>query len=122
MPTLSAVRISWRSGSTPSAYRRLAGAGAVLAGPILEDGDRLPLLDHLALPDQDLADGARHRGGDRDLHLHRLEDHQRVVLLDLLADLGDDLPQVADQLRLDLGHTVPPIFAERLRVVGRAEW
>src|SRR5579872_660692 len=79
-----------------------------MATGLLHDGDGLSLLDHLALLDQDLADRPRHRGGHRDLHLHRLEDHQRVVLLDLLADLGDDLPQVADQLRLDLGHRAPP--------------
>src|SRR4029077_3365311 len=75
---------------------------------LLDDGDGLPLLDHVAFFDEDLPDGARHRGGDRDLHLHGLEDHQRVVLLDLLADLGDDLPQIADQLGLDLGHRAPP--------------
>src|SRR5260370_36188774 len=44
------------------------------------------------------SDGGVHR----DLHLHRLQDHQRFVGPDLLAFADHDLPEIARQLGLDL--------------------
>jgi hypothetical protein len=46
--------------------------------------------DGLAGLDEDLLDLARSFGGDRILHLHRLEDDQRAALVDLLAELALD--------------------------------
>jgi hypothetical protein len=51
-----------------------------------------------------LGDHAGAFGQDRDLHLHRLEDHQGVTVVDLIAFLRDDLPHVRDHLRADLSH------------------
>src|ERR1035441_10419587 len=69
---------------------------------LLHHGQDLSLLNDLALAHQDPRHGAGHRRGHRDLHLHGFDDHERVVLLDLLAHAGHDLPEAADQFRRDL--------------------
>ena len=63
---------------------------------------------HLALDDVHLLDGAGVLGEHRDLHLHRLEDHQRVTGGDLSAGLDEDLPHARHHLGVDLldGHRV----------------
>src|SRR5207302_10635906 len=43
------------------------------------------------------------------------EDHQRVVLLDALTDLDNDLPEVADELRLDFHHSVTSPWSSHRR-------
>src|SRR5437762_11346426 len=53
------------------------------SNPLLNDGDDIALLDDAALLDPNLLDRARNRGLHGDLHLHRLEDHERVALTDL---------------------------------------
>ena len=47
-------------------------------------------------------------GLDGHLHLHRLEDHDGVALVDAVADLDLDLPHRARDVGLDLGHARPP--------------
>ena len=47
-------------------------------------------------------------GLDRHLHLHRLEDHDRVALLDRVADLDLDLPHGARDVGLDVRHVAAP--------------
>src|SRR3954454_20621573 len=74
-----------------------------------DDGDQVALLHHVPLVDGQLGEGAIGLGDDRDLHLHRLEDHQGVALGDGVARLGDDLPDVGHHLGADLvGHRGTP--------------
>src|SRR5690349_10642783 len=47
---------------------------------LLEDHERVALADRLALLAEDLLHDALVLGLDRHLHLHRLEDHDRVAL------------------------------------------
>ena len=49
---------------------------------LLDDDQRLVELDRLGVLDQDLRDRAGLGRGDRVHHLHRLDDQQRVALLD----------------------------------------
>src|ERR1700681_2967497 len=62
----------------------------------------LALFDDVGLPHQDLDDLAGFWRYDLNLHLHRLENEQRLVLADHIPWFGHDLPYVADQLGLDL--------------------
>src|ERR1700736_3902949 len=62
----------------------------------------LTLFDDVGLLHQDLDDLAGFWRNDLNLHLHRLENEQRLVLADHIPWLGHDLPYVADQFRLDL--------------------
>jgi len=52
----------------------------------------------------DLAHDSGDLGRHRDLHLHRLEDHDLVALGDQLTLIDDDLPDVCGDLRSDLVH------------------
>src|SRR3954465_16064109 len=70
--------------------------------------NRLPFL---AL---DLGDRAVVLGLDGHLHLHRLEDHERVALLDLIADLALDLPHGPGDVGLDVRQL--PFLLMRVRV------
>src|SRR5207247_1868658 len=58
----------------------------------------------LALLAADLRDLAGILGLDRHLHLHRLEDDDRVALVDLVADLDLDLPDCAGDVGFDVRH------------------
>jgi hypothetical protein len=62
------------------------------------------LVHGLPLLAADLLDGARVLRFDRDLHLHRFEDHHRVAIVDLVTDSDLDLPNVAGDVGLDLRH------------------
>src|SRR3954451_18050604 len=66
-------------------------------------GDRLPLLDEDRL---DLALVLRLHGH---LHLHRLEDRDRVALGDGVAHPDLDLPDRARDVRLDVRHEMLPV-------------
>src|SRR3954447_21464487 len=66
----------------------------------LEHDERVALGDGLALLAGDLLDLAGVLGLHRHLHLHRLEDHERVALLHVLADLALDLPHRAGDVSL----------------------
>ena len=67
-----------------------------------------PSVHRLALLDEDLGDGAVVLGLDGHLHLHRLQDHDRVALCDLVPDGDLDLPHGARDVGLDLRHASPP--------------
>src|SRR5437764_10454659 len=95
----SASRIAWSSAPrrpgleivrrvTPAAGSSTSSRPPPLAEPVslLEDNERVALGDRLALLDDDLLDDSGVLGLDRHLHLHRLEDHDRIALLDAVAD------------------------------------
>ena len=71
---------------TPSAGRSVRTSplmgGNLVAARLLEHDERVALVHGLALLAEDLLDHAGVLGLDRHLHLHRLEDHDRVALLD----------------------------------------
>src|SRR3954452_4105985 len=71
---------------------------------LLEDDEDAALLHRLALLDADLLDGAGVLGLDGHLHLHRLEDHDRVALVDLIAGLYLDLPDRSGDVGGDIRH------------------
>src|SRR5437016_2672924 len=73
-------------GAGSSTIRRPPLAGRV-SSVLLEDNERVTLGHRLALLDEDLLDHARVFGLDRHLHLHRLEDHDRIAFVDAVADL-----------------------------------
>lgn len=52
----------------------------------------------------ELPDDARNLGGHRDLHLHRLQDHDHISLGDQLTLFDHDLPDVRRDFRADLVH------------------
>src|SRR6266487_3777486 len=74
-----------------------------------EDHGDVALGDGLALLDQDLPDDPGLWRQQWDLHLHRFEDHQRIVLGDLVADRHLDLPHRSGDLAPDpqFGHVLP---------------
>src|SRR4051794_30146629 len=123
-PTIAVIasRISWSSAPRLSGFEILilvtSSAGSSTTSlpearvePSGEDnecvalGDRLPFLAH------DLGNRALVLGLDRHLHLHRLEDHERVALLDGVADLALDLPHGSGDVGLDVGQLRPPTGA-----------
>src|SRR5438874_12746942 len=98
-------RISWSSAPRLSGFeiliRRTCSAGSSRTSLpdaislLLEDNEGVPLGDGLALLAADLLDRPLVLGLDRHLHLHRLEDHERVALGYRLAHLALDLPHGA---------------------------
>src|SRR6476619_1786327 len=83
--------ISWQARWIRSAISpRLAISSFWMAIDASADDDEgLVELDRLAVADHDLADRPALGREDRVHHLHRLDDHQRIALADLLAD-GDE--------------------------------
>src|SRR5689334_794670 len=69
----------------------------------VEDNECVALRDGLPFLAHDLGDLAVVLGLDRHLHLHRLEDHERVALLDVVADPALDLPHGSGDVGLDVG-------------------
>ena len=57
----------------------------------MDDDEDVALLHLIFGTDTNLGDGARDGRLHRDLHLHRLEDHERVAARHLLAGLGGNL-------------------------------
>src|SRR4051812_7814108 len=95
-----ASRISWSSAprfsgfeifslTTPSAGSSTTSLPDARSA---KDHESVALRDGLPLLARDLRDGAVVLGLDRHLHLHRLEDHERVALFHFVADLALDLP------------------------------
>ena len=74
----------------------------------IEDDKRVALRDRLALFAEDLLDRALVLCLHGHLHLHGLEDHDGVALLDLLTYLHLDLPHGSGDVRLDVGQLRPP--------------
>src|ERR1700759_1026699 len=101
-PRLSGLEIvrrtTWGAGSSTSRGPE-GGRGSVARGrgsvSLLEDNERVALGDRLALAAPDLAHDAGILGLHRHLHLHRLQDDDRIALLDGVADLDLALPDGA---------------------------
>src|SRR5438552_701169 len=77
----------------------------------VEDDEDVALAYRLPLLHLDLADDATILGLDRHLHLHRLEDHDRVALVDRVARCDLDLPHGAGYVRLDVWQRCPSVVA-----------
>src|SRR5579871_1929272 len=105
---------------------RRAAACARPLDSSLDDGKLLTLRDVLALLDQDRRDLSSDRRDDRNLHLHRLHDEERFLLLDRLAGLHDDLPHLARDVRPQLLRrqmTVPfAVVSAMCSTVLRMSW
>src|SRR5271165_211453 len=71
---------------------------------LLEHDEGVALAHCLPLLAEDLRDRAGVLRLDGHLHLHRLEDRDRVALLDRVPDGTFDFPHRAGDMRLDLGH------------------
>src|SRR5829696_9502989 len=69
----------------------------------LQDDENVAFADRVSLGAADLLHGAVVLGLHGDLHLHRLEDDDGVAILDLVADGNLDFPDVAGDVRRDLG-------------------
>src|ERR1700751_5837486 len=113
---VKASRIAWSSAPrlagleivrrvTPGAGSSISRRPPAGAGPSgsFENNERVALGDRLTLLAEDLLDHAGVLGLDRHLHLHRLEDHDGVAFLHVVADLDLDLPDGARDVGLDLG-------------------
>src|SRR3954454_21234111 len=97
--------VSRATASAGSSRRSLPPAScSVMRLSLFEDDEDVALGDGLALLAANLGDLARVLGLDRHLHLHRLEDGDRVALVDLVADLDLDLPDCAGDVRLYVSH------------------
>ena len=95
---------------------RVSGQHGVLGEQVTEgrhagladDRDQVAGLDHVTDRDADLADGAGDLGEHRDLHLHRLQQHQGVAFTDLIALADHDLEHTGHDLGANiLGHLHP---------------
>src|SRR5215213_4477795 len=112
-----APRISWSSALRLPALRIVSRATASAgrsstnfpeASPVLLKYDQSVAFAHgLAFFHGDLLDGAGVFRLDRHLHLHRLEDHDGVPLVDRIADRDLDLPNGAGDVSLDLRQAAP---------------
>ncbi len=80
--------------------------GVIRGQWLLQHDQRVALADRLALLAADARDGAGVFGLDRHLHLHRLEDRDRVALLDAVADGTLDFPYRAGDMSLDVSHSI----------------
>src|SRR5271166_1491742 len=94
---------TWSTWS-PTPRSRIPGRPPTCSRQLADDRDQVAFLDHLALRDVHLGDHAGAFGQDRDLHLHRLQDHQGVTVVDVIAFRGNHLPHVRDHLRADFSH------------------
>src|SRR3954447_9679020 len=103
-------RISWSSAPRLAGFEIL-----ILTTPALgssrrtfpdassvEDNESVTFRHGLALFALDLLHGAVVLGLDGHLHLHRLEDHERVAFLDLLAHLDLDFPDGSGDVGFDV--------------------
>src|SRR4051812_30375452 len=79
-----------------------------------KNDQRIALRHGLPFLALDLFDRAVVLGLDGHLHLHRLEDHERVAFLDLIADLALHLPHGPGDVGLDVGQL--PILLMRVQV------
>src|SRR3954453_2419353 len=114
-----AFRVSWssafRESGRLSVRRATASAGSssrslppasssVIALRLFEDDQDVALGDRLALLHADLGDLACVLRLDGHFHLHRLEDDDRVAVIDLVADRGLDLPDGSGDVGLYVRH------------------
>src|SRR6187551_2674948 len=125
-PASTTTLVSWSAARPPSASTsssiiseltalRCSGRASVIRatgpprstvisaiGVSLDDRDDVALLDDAALLDPDFLDDPAGGRLHRDLHLHRLQDDERVARLDRVAGGDHDLPDVGDHLGLDV--------------------
>src|SRR5690349_9233601 len=71
--------------------------------PLADFGEKVALLNDVAFHHLD-RDGALVLGDHGDLHLHGLKDEQGVPVLHRVPVSHNDLPDVGDHFRADLGH------------------
>src|SRR5215213_1101970 len=108
-PEASSSIIAWRAPRSPIS---------------LQDYEDVAFADRIALRAADLLHGPVVFRLDRDLHLHRLEDDDRVAVRHLVADRDLDFPDVAGDVRLDVRHgggEYPRVTAERGRPEAGSE-
>jgi Thiamine pyrophosphate enzyme, C-terminal TPP binding domain len=74
-------------------------------GVLADLRDQVVFLYDVTLGHVQLGDRARILGEDGDLHLHRLEDDERVAVVDMVALGNEHLPHVRDHLRADFRHS-----------------
>src|SRR4051812_39804631 len=103
-PRLSGLEIRMRSTLSDGSSRTSFPDASSVVAVLLEDNEGVPLGYRLALFAADLLDHAFVLGLHRHLHLHRLEDHERVALGDRLPDLAFDLPHGARDVGFDVCH------------------
>jgi hypothetical protein len=73
----------------------------------LDHDQRIAVVDHITFRNHDLRNRPGHVGEDRNLHLHRLQDHHSVVGCHLLAQLDLDFHHGRDELGDDgMAHAV----------------
>jgi hypothetical protein len=78
---------------------------------LLQDDERVPLVDRLTLLTEDLGDSSGVLGLDRHLHLHRLQDRDGVALLDLVTHRALDFPYRAGDVGLYVSHARTPLLS-----------
>src|SRR5437588_10886080 len=91
LPGLEIVRRPTPGAGSSTSSRPLSAPGR----PLLEDNERVALGYRLPLLAEDLLDNAGILSLHRHLHLHRLKNHHRVALGDIVAELDFDLPHRA---------------------------
>src|SRR5215475_15207107 len=103
--TKAIAAIAAHSAMPGAALRRLSGAqrrtmstAMLLLG--IEHGHQLTLVDRLAFAHLDFLDGAGLGRQHGNFHLHRFQDHDLALDLDLVAGLELDLPDIAGDFRL----------------------
>src|SRR5437763_10904296 len=74
----------------------------------VDNSDHVSFLNHAAFLHVDRRDRSVHRSLDRDLHLHRPEDYQRVPARHRSAGRHQHLPHVRDHLRFDVCRHLSP--------------
>ena len=93
-----------------NAYPR-STSGRLSSGRLFDNGDQVALLDDVALGHGQPRERARVLGEHRDLHLHGLQNHQRVTIGDGVALGRHDLPDVRHHLRPDLATCISSLSA-----------
>src|SRR4051794_30994989 len=105
-----------RSRAAPPPRRARRAAACPMRARSLEHYERVALGDGLAFLAGDLLDLAVVLGLDGHLHLHRLEDHERVALLHVLSDLALDLPHRAGDVSLYIGQAFLLVAVRRGKI------
>ena len=78
----------------------------------LDHDQRIAVVDHIACRNHDFRDRPGNVGEHRDFHLHRFQDHHRIVSRHCLSDLYLDLHDGRDEFGDDgMAHAVIVGFA-----------
>src|SRR3954449_5003353 len=116
-PTAAAIasRIAWSSAlrlaglemvsrRIPSAGSSMSSSPGIAGARLVEHDEGVALVHRLPLLAEDLLDGAGVLGLHRHLHLHGLEDHDGVALVDRVSHGALDLPHGSGDVRFDVSH------------------